>query len=120
MEHAVVVDNEVTMSPPEGVLFGNFSAGIDIRGFAQSNLVENNIIRGRARAAVAVDVSNGGTPGNTALVLNRFEDFDASVADVIAGNAVTDTLILSQRGAVNDQGINTVILALRGRPGSWE
>jgi hypothetical protein len=107
---AEVVDNEVTMSPPEGVLFGDFSAGIDIRGFAQGNVVENNIIRGTARAAVAVDVFNGGTPGNTAFVLNRFDGFDASVADVIVGSGVSDTLILGQEGTVNDQGINTVIL----------
>jgi hypothetical protein len=62
MADAVVVDNEVTMSPPAGVLFGNFSAGIDIRGFAQGIVVGNNTIRGRARAAVAVDVFNGGHP----------------------------------------------------------
>jgi hypothetical protein len=35
----MVVDNEVTMSPPDGVVFGDFSAGIDIRGFAQGNVV---------------------------------------------------------------------------------
>lgn len=110
MADAVVVDNEVTMSPPDGVVFGNLSAGIDIRGFAHGNFVGNNIIRGRARAAVAVDVFNGGVPANTAFVLNRFDDFDASFADVIVDNNVTDTLILGQKGTVNDQGINTVIL----------
>lgn len=117
---AEVVDNEVTMSPPEGVLFGDFSAGIDIRGFAIGNVVADNIIRGRARAAVAVDVFNGGTPGNTVFVLNRFDDFDASVAGVIVGNGVSDTLILGQKSTVNDQGINTVILPFRGRPRSPE
>ena len=118
--NAEVVDNEVTMSPPDSVVFGNYSAGIDIRGFAQGVFAGNNNIRGRARAAVGVDVFNGGTPGNTALVLNRFDDFDASVAEVVVGNAVTDTLILGQEGTVNDQGINTVILPFRGRPRSWE
>ena len=108
--HAVVVDNEVAMSPPEGVLFGAFSAGIDIRGFAHGNLVANNMIRGRARAAVAVDVFNGGIPGNTKFVLNRFDAFAASVAGVIVGNGATDTLILGRKGTVNDHGINTVIL----------
>jgi len=108
MADAVVVDNEVTMSPPEGVLFGNFNAGIDIRGFGQGNFVGNNIIRGRARAAVAVDVFNGGIPANTAFVHNRFNGFEASVAGAIVGNGVNDTLILGQKGTVNDQGINTV------------
>jgi hypothetical protein len=118
--NAVVVDNKVTMSPPEGVLFGHFSAGIEIRGFAHGNIVGNNIIRGRARAAVAVDVFNGGFPVNTKFVLNRFDDFDASVAGVIVGNGVSDTLILGQKGIINDHGSNTVILPFRGRPRSKE
>ena len=117
---AVVVDNEVTMSPPDGVVFGDLSAGIDIRGFAHGNLVGNNIIRGRARAAIAVDVFNGGVPANTAFVLNRVGDFDASVAGVIVGNGVSDTLILGQKGTINDHGINTVILPFGGRPRSKE
>jgi len=117
---ALVVDNEVAMSPPEGVLFGDFSAGIDIRGFAHGNIVGNNMIRGRARAAVAVDVFNGGIPSNTKFVLNRFDGFDASVADVIVGNGVSETLILEQKGTINDHGSNTVILPFRDRPRSKE
>src|SRR5215471_15552360 len=107
---ALVVDNDVAMSPPEGVVFGDFSAGIDIRGFAHGNIVANNIIRGRARAAVAVDVFNGRIPSNTRFVLNRFDDFDASVAGVIVGNGASDTLIFGRKGTVNDYGLNTVIL----------
>jgi len=118
--NAVVVDNNVTMSPPEGVVFGDFSAGIDIRGFAQGVVVGNNMIRGRARAAAAVDVFNGGIPSNTKFVLNRFDDFDASVADLIVGNDVRETLILGQKGTINDHGSNTVILPFRDRPRSKE
>jgi hypothetical protein len=110
MEHAVVVDNEVTMSPPEGVVFGALSAGIDIRGFAQDNVVANNRIRGHARAALAVDVFKTGIPANTAFVLNRLDEFEASVADVIVGTGVNDTLIFGQRGTIDDQGIDTIIL----------
>jgi len=117
---AVVVDNDVAMSPPERVPFGHFSAGIDIRGFAQGIIVANNMIRGRARAAVAVDVSNGRIPGNTKFLLNRFDDFDGSVADVIVGNGVSETLILGQKGTINDHGTNTVILPFRDRPRSKE
>jgi hypothetical protein len=116
MEDAVVVDNEVIMSPPEGMVFGAFSAGIDIRGFAQDNVVANNRIRGRARAAVAVDAFSGGTPDNTAFLLNRVDDFDAAVADMIVGTGVTNTLILGQRGTIDDQGINTAILPFRRKP----
>ena len=120
MADAVIVDNEVTMLPPEGVQFGALSAGIDIRGFTQNIFVGNSTIRGRARAAVAVDVFNGGTPDNTAFVLNRFGDFDPSVPGVVVGSGVSDTLILGQQGTVNDQGINTVILPFGGRPRSME
>jgi len=67
-----------------------------------------------------VDVFNGGVPANTAFVLNRFDDFDPSVAGVIVGSGVSDTLILGQQGTVNDQGINTVILPFGGRPRSME
>jgi hypothetical protein len=61
MEHALVFDNDVIMSPPGGVVFGDFSAGIEVRGFAQDNVIANNRIRGRARAALAVYVANGGS-----------------------------------------------------------
>ncbi|MBV9081783.1 MAG: hypothetical protein JOZ62_03845 [Acidobacteriaceae bacterium] len=115
MEHAVVVDNQVTMSPPEATVFGSFSAGIGIWGFAADSYVANNRIRGRARAALAVDVFNGGIPANNAFVQNRFEDFEPSVADVFIDTGVPDTLILGQRGTVRDQGVNTVVLPFRGR-----
>lgn len=110
MTNATVVDNDVTMLPPDGVQFGTLSAGIDIRGFASGNVVANNTIRGRARTAVAVDVFNGGTPDNTAFILNRVNDFDASLPGVVVGTGVTGTLILGQQGTVNDQGTNTVTL----------
>ncbi len=117
---AVVVDNQVAMLPPDGVQFGALSAGIDIRGFTGGVLVGNNTIRGRARAAVAVDVFNGGIPANTSFVLNRFGDFDASLPGVIVGDGVTGTLILGPKGTVNDLGTNTVILSFHKRPVSTE
>ena len=113
---AEVINNEVTMSPPDGVVFGSYSAGIDVRGFAESNYVGDNILRGRARAAVAVDVFNGGTPDDTAFVLNRFDHFEPSVADLVVGEGVTGTLVLGQKGTVNDQGIHTLILPFQGAP----
>ena len=110
MADALVVDNDVTMLPPDGVQFGDYSAGIDIRGFTQNIVVGNNTIRGRARAAAAVDVFSGGIPVNTAILLNHISDFDASFPGVIVGNGVTGTLLLGPKGTVNDQGINTMIL----------
>jgi hypothetical protein len=109
MEGAMVVDNDITMSPPENTAFGPDSAGISIRGFAQGNVVLNNRIRGRARAAVAVDDFKGGTPDQNALIGNRFDEFEASRADVFVDVGVTNTVILGQRGTVEDHGVNTVI-----------
>lgn len=108
MERAIVVDNDVTMVPPDGTVFMPGSAGIDIRGFAQGNVVLNNRIRGSARAALSVDAFKGGIPDNNVLVLNRFDDFEASVADIFVGLGVMNTRILG-RGTVYDQGTGTVI-----------
>jgi hypothetical protein len=108
MEHAIVVDNDVTMAPPEGTVFVPGSAGIDIRGFAQSNVVLNNRIRGRARAALSVDAFKGGIPDNNAFVLNRFDDFEASVADIFVGDLVMNTRIVGP-GTIDNQGVGTVI-----------
>jgi hypothetical protein len=108
MERAIVVDNDVTMTPPEGTVFGPLSAGINIRGFAQSNVALNNRIRGRARAALSVDVFKGGIPDNSALVLNRFDDFEASVADIFVGDLVMNTRIVGP-GTIEDHGVGTVI-----------
>jgi hypothetical protein len=108
MERASIVDNDVNMEAPEGTVFGPLSAGINIRGFAQGNVVLNNRIRGRARAALSVDVFKGGIPDNNALVLNRFDDFEASVADVFVGDLVTNTRIVGP-GTIEDHGIGTVI-----------
>jgi len=107
LEHVVVMDNDVTMSPPPGTVFGDFSAGISIRGFTGDNLVANNRIRGHARAALALDVfplppRPQGTPRNNALVLNRVDDFEG--APVLIGQGINDTLVLEQQGTSDDRG----------------
>jgi hypothetical protein len=109
IERAVVVDNHVTMSPPEGTIFDQDSAAIAVRGFAQDNVVLGNRIRGRARAALSVDVFRGGTPRNTSLVLNRFDDFEPTAADIFVDNGVMNTLIVGD-GTVEDHGVGTVII----------
>jgi len=115
MERAVVVDNDVTMSPPEGTVFTDKSAGISIWGFAQGNVVLDNRIRGRARSALSVAASfNGGIPGNNAFILNRFDDFEASLAEVFVGPGVMNTRIIGT-GTVEDDGVGTVIVPLRAR-----
>jgi hypothetical protein len=116
MQGASVLDNEVVMSPPPDTVFGDLSAAIEIRGFAQNNVVAHNLIRGRARAALAIDPFNGGLPSDNSLIRNRVVDFEATVADVFIGLGVTNTLIVGDQGTIEDHGINTLIVATPFHP----
>src|SRR5262249_35738344 len=108
---AVVVDNDVYMDAPEGTVFDANSAGIDVRGNAQDNVILNNRIRGRARAALVVAINPPSMVGatNNHFILNRLDHFEASFADVFVGPGVMNTLIVGQ-GTVNDQGVGTVVV----------
>jgi len=106
----------VVMSPPPGTVFDNLSAAIEIRGFAQNNVVAHNLIRGRARAALAIDPFNGGLPSDNELIRNRVVDFEATVADVFIGVGVTNTLVHGERGTIEDLGINTQIVSTPFHP----
>jgi hypothetical protein len=114
MEGAIVVDNDVTMSPPEGTVFSDVSAGIAVFGFARGNVVLGNRIRGRARAALSIPVdplAPQSVPTNNAFVLNRFDHFEPSVADISVGAGAMNTLIVG-RGTVEDLGVGTIIVPL--------
>jgi hypothetical protein len=66
IERATITDNDVTMSAPEGAVFGVGSAGIEIMGLARGTVVQGNRIRGRARVGLSVAPDQAGTPsGNT-------------------------------------------------------
>jgi hypothetical protein len=108
---AIVVDNYVTMSAPEGTVFGASSAGIQIRGFAQGNSVLNNRIRGRARAALAVNNNNGGIPGNNSFVANDLDGFQSSLADIFIDAGATNTSVIGRPARVEDHGTGTVAAA---------
>ena len=54
VSNAIVVDNDVTMSPLEGTAFTATSAAIEIRGAGEGTLVLNNRIRGRANFALSL------------------------------------------------------------------
>jgi hypothetical protein len=112
---AVVVDNDVTMDAPQGTVFDENSAGIDVRGNAQDNVVLNNRIRGRARAALVVAVNQSSMIAtNNHFILNRVAHFEASFADVFVGQGVMNTLIVGQ-GTVVDQGVGTDVVPVVGR-----
>jgi hypothetical protein len=107
---AVVVNNDVNMEAPEGTVFDANSAGIDVRGNAQDNLIQNNQIRGRARAALVVAINQPGVVAtNNQFILNGLADFEASFADVFVGPGVMNTLIVGQ-GTVVDQGEGTHVV----------
>jgi len=56
------------------------SAAIEIRGYAKANVVRNNRIRGRARAALAVVDQRGRTPENNTFASNDLAGFQPSLA----------------------------------------
>jgi hypothetical protein len=112
---AVVVDNDINMDAPEGTVFDANSAAIDVRGNAQDNVILNNRIRGRARAALVVALNQPSMVAtNNQFILNRLDHFEASFADVVVGPGVMNTLIVGQ-GTVNDQGVGTVVVPVADR-----
>src|SRR5262245_5041778 len=112
---AVVVDNDVNMDAPEGTVFDANSAAIDVRGNVQDNVILNNRIRGRARAALVVAINQPSMVAtNNHFILNRLAHFEASFADVFVGVGVMNTLIVGQ-GTVDDQGVGTDVVPVADR-----
>jgi hypothetical protein len=108
MERAVVEDNDVLMSPPPGPVSGDSSAGIVLKGFARDNVVRHNSIRGRARAALAMYVYRGGVPADNAFIDNRFDQFEAALADIFVGSGVLRRRIVGP-GTKADEGTGKII-----------
>ena len=108
---AIIVDNDVTMSAPEGTVFVANSAAIVIRG-GQGNSVLNNRIRGRARAALAVTNQNANIPANNSFVTNDLDGFQSSLADLFIDAGATNTVLIGRKGTVADQGIGTVVVPM--------
>jgi hypothetical protein len=109
---AVIVDNDITMSAPEGTVFDTNSAGIEVRGFVQGNSVLNNKIRGRAGAALAEVVQNGRIPGNNSFVANDLDGFQSSLADIFIDAGVTSTFVIGRQATVQDNGSGTVVVPM--------
>ncbi len=109
---AIVVDNDVIMSAPEGTVFGSTSAGIMVAGFAQGNSVVGNRIHGRARAALAVAAKGAGLPGNNKFVSNDLTGFQSSLADLYVDAGITNTIVVGAIGKVEDHGAGTVVVPM--------
>lgn len=81
IEGATISDNDVTISAPQGTVFGAASGGIEIRGFARNNVVERNRIRGRASVALSLAPDSSGVPAGNTFDRNNHESFISSPAD---------------------------------------
>jgi hypothetical protein len=114
VSRAVIVDNDVNMSAPEGTTFGATSAAIEVRGASDGNVVLNNRIRGRANFAlsVAADTTNGtGSPQNTVFLMNDLTGFTSAQADVFVDAGGANTIVLGGASSVEDHGEGTVVVA---------
>jgi hypothetical protein len=114
--HAIVVDNDVNMTAPEGTMFGVTSAAIEIRGAGDGNTVLNNRIRGRANFALSVAASTPGSadqtgvPQNTTFIMNDLQDFASAQADLFVDAGGTNTIAVGGPGKVEDHGAGTVLV----------
>ncbi len=119
VSHAVVVDNDINMSAPEGTMFGVTSAAIEIRGASEGNMVLNNRIRGRANFALSVAASTPGSadatgvPQNTTFIRNDLQGFTSAEADLFVDAGGSKTIAVGGQGTVEDHGVGTVIVPVR-------
>jgi hypothetical protein len=84
-----------------------------ITGFAQSNGVLNNRIRGRARAALVVADKGSGTPGSNTFVSNDLTGFQSSLADLFVDAGVTNTVMVGPKATLLDKGVGTVVVPMQ-------
>jgi len=106
IQGAIIEDNRVNMLPSTGAVFADSSAAIEIKGFATSNVVRYNTIRGRGRTAIGVDIFRGGVPEDNAFIDNHVDDFHASLASAVVGSGVSRTRLV-RAGSVVDHGEGT-------------
>ena len=105
---AIIEHNKVNMLPPRGTVFTDSSAAIEIMGFATSNVVRYNTIRGRARTALAIETFRLGNPEDNAFIDNDVNTFQASRARAVVGSGVLRTRLV-HAGTVDDRGERTRI-----------
>ena len=121
VSHAVVADNNVNMSAPEGTQFGSTSAAIEIRGASDGNIVLNNRIRGRANFALSVTASAPGSadatgvPQNSIFITNDLTGFASTQADVFVDAGAASTIVVGGQSTVEDHGTGTAVVPLVGR-----
>jgi hypothetical protein len=111
--NAVIEDNRIAMSPPGGTVFGAFSAGIGVYGFATHNVVKRNRIRGRAFAGISIPEfplsPPVAAPSDNQFSRNLFVRFAPADSDFFVGAHAVDTRIIG-RGGVDSWSTSTIIL----------
>jgi hypothetical protein len=107
---AIVMDNDLTMTASRNTVFGANSAGIEIRGLAQGNVVLNNRIRGRAGSGLAIILQGSSAPANNTFASNDLDGFHSTLAQVLVGVGVSKTLLVGRKATVRDRGVGTVIV----------
>ena len=112
VSHAIVMENDVNMAAPDGTVFGDTSAAIEIRGPGEGNIVLNNRIRGRANFALSV-VAQNGTPRGVTFIQNDLEGFTPAGADLFVGVGAQNTVLVGRHRSVQDHGSGTVIAPVR-------
>lgn len=106
---AVVFANDVRVLASDGAVFGDESAGIEVRRAAANNTILANRIRGRARAAMALLSEPSGAPRDTTFTGNNAAEFGSTLADLYIGPGVINTTVVGGHGSLLDQGIDTVV-----------
>jgi hypothetical protein len=112
--HALVFDNDITMSADAGTVFGTESAAIEIRGAANDNVVAHNRIHGSARFALSVVPESPNIPSNNSFLMNHERDFAPSIADVFVGQGVMNTIIIGPQRTIVDLGVGTIFTPVNG------
>jgi hypothetical protein len=113
ISNAVIIDNDVTMSAPDGTVFGPNSAAIELRGYAQGNSVLNNRMKGRARTALSVADQGTGIPAGNTLTSNDVSGFHSLLADVFIDAGATNTVVVGSQAGVEDHGIGSAVIPMR-------
>ncbi len=122
---AVIRQNEVIASVPQGKVPGGQSAGVQVQGTAENNEILQNRIQGRGRVAISVifsdfdlDIPAGtdGKPSATKFQGNNVQQFAPTVATVEVGAGVKNTTIDGGSGTLIDNGTGTVVHGNFDRP----
>lgn len=109
VSRAIVVDNDLAMSPAEGMMPDVTNAAIEVRGGGGANMVLNNRIRGHANFALSVAA---GAQGAT-FIMNDVQGFTSVQADLFIDASGTNTIAVGGLGKVEDRGTGTVIVLAR-------